>query len=166
MPLGSLEGIGPGSPVIATGKKMYVSVGYELLGRVLDGLGRPMDGFGQLEESVLYPIYNEPPDPLTRKVIKTPLPIGIKAIDGLLTIGRGQRIGIFAGSGVGKSTLMGMIARNTAADINVIGLIGERGREVRTRPPAAPWSCSPSRARPRRPPRRVPRSLPPTRGGH
>ena len=131
MPLGSLEGIGPGSPVIATGKKMYVPVGYELLGRVLDGLGRPMDGLGQLEESVLYPVYNEPPDPLTRKVIKTPLPIGIKAVDGLLTIGRGQRIGIFAGSGVGKSTLMGMIARNTAADINVIGLIGERGREVR-----------------------------------
>ena len=76
MPLGSLEGIGPGSPVVATGKKMYVPIGYGLLGRVLDGLGRPMDGFGQLEESVLYPIYNEPPDPLTRKVIKTPLPIG------------------------------------------------------------------------------------------
>lgn len=131
MPLGSLEGIGPGSPVIATGKKMYVPVGYGLLGRVLDGLGKPMDDFGQLEDGVLYPVYNEPPDPLTRKLIKTPLPIGIKAIDGLLTIGRGQRIGIFAGSGVGKSTLMGMIARNTAADINVIGLIGERGREVR-----------------------------------
>lgn len=131
MPLGSLEGIGPGSPVIATGKKMYVPVGYGLLGRVLDGLGKPMDDFGQLEDGVLYPVYNEPPDPLTRKLIKTPLPIGIKAIDGLLTIGRGQRIGIFAGSGVGKSTLMGMIARNTAADINVIGLVGERGREVR-----------------------------------
>lgn len=131
MPLGSLEGIGPGSPVIATGKKMYVPVGYGLLGRVLDGLGQPMDDFGQLEDGVLYPVYNEPPDPLTRKLIKTPLPIGIKAIDGLLTIGRGQRIGIFAGSGVGKSTLMGMIARNTAADINVIGLVGERGREVR-----------------------------------
>lgn len=131
MPLGSLEGIGPGSPVIATGKRMHVSVGFELLGRVLDGLGNPIDRFGHIEGSALYPIYNEPPDPLTRKVIKTPLPIGIKAIDGLLTIGKGQRIGIFSGSGVGKSTLIGMIARNTAADINVIGLIGERGREVR-----------------------------------
>lgn len=131
MPLGSLEGIGPGSLVIATGKRMYVPVGYKLLGRIIDGLGRPIDNYGQLEESVLYPIYNEPPDPLTRKLIKTPLPIGIKAIDGLLTIGRGQRIGIFAGSGVGKSTLMGMIARNTEADINIIALIGERGREVR-----------------------------------
>lgn len=131
MPLGSLEGIGPGSPVIATGKRMYVSVGYELIGRVLDGLGKPMDKINNSESKVLYPIYNEPPNPLIRKVIKTPLSLGIKAVDGLHTIGRGQRIGIFAGSGVGKSTLIGMIARNTEADINVIGLIGERGREVR-----------------------------------
>jgi len=131
MPLGSLEGIGPGSPVIATGKRMYVSVGYELIGRVLDGLGKPIDKINNSESKVLYPIYNEPPNPLIRKVIKTPLSLGIKAVDGLHTIGRGQRIGIFAGSGVGKSTLIGMIARNTEADINVIGLIGERGREVR-----------------------------------
>ena len=131
MPLSGIEGIKPGSLVIATGKKMYVPVGYNLLGRVLNGLGQPIDNNGMLEESVKYPVYNEPPDPLKRKLIKTPLSIGINAIDGLLTIGKGQRIGIFSGSGVGKSTLMGMIARNTAADINVIGLIGERGREVR-----------------------------------
>lgn len=131
MPLGSLEGIGPGSPVIATGKRMHVSVGYELIGRVLDGLGKPIDKANNSEGKVLYPIYNEPPNPLIRKVIKTPLSLGIKAVDGLHTIGRGQRVGIFAGSGIGKSTLIGMIARNTEADINVIGLIGERGREVR-----------------------------------
>ncbi len=131
MPLGSLEGIGPGSPVIATGKKMSVAVGYELLGRVIDGLGKPIDNLYGFESNTYYSIYNEPPDPLAREVIKTPLTIGVKAIDGLLTIGKGQRVGIFSGSGVGKSTLIGMIARNTSADINVIGLIGERGREVK-----------------------------------
>ncbi len=131
MPLGSLEGIGPGSYVIATGKRMHVPVGWNLIGRILDGLGRPMDKGNQIEGEELYPIYNEPPDPLKRRVIKTSLSLGIRAIDGLLTIGRGQRIGIFSGSGVGKSTLMGMIARNTDAHVNVIGLIGERGREVR-----------------------------------
>jgi flagellum-specific ATP synthase len=130
MPLGSLDGIGPGSQVVATGKSMHVPVSNSLLGRIIDGLGQPMDGKGAIEDSSLYSIYNEPPDPLCRSIINTPLPIGIKAIDGLLTIGRGQRIGIFAGSGVGKSTLLGMIARNTTADINVICLIGERGREV------------------------------------
>ena len=130
MPLGYLDGIGPGSQVVATGKSMHVSVNNNLLGRVLDGLGQPMDGKGTIGTSILYPIYNDPPDPLQRKMIDTPLPSGIKAIDGLLTIGKGQRIGIFAGSGVGKSTMLGMIARNTSADINVICLIGERGREV------------------------------------
>ncbi|SHJ05614.1 type III secretion system ATPase, FliI/YscN [Lutispora thermophila DSM 19022] len=130
MPLGSLDGIGPGSQVVATGKSMHINVSNDLLGRVLDGLGQPIDGKGPIESNSLYSIYNEPPDPLLRKIIDTPLSLGVKAIDGMLTIGKGQRVGIFAGSGVGKSTLLGMIARNTTADINVICLIGERGREV------------------------------------
>lgn len=131
MPLGELAGIGLGSMVEALGHSLQVSVGIELLGRILDGLGKPIDDKTSLYTKEFYPIENESPDPLKRKRIDTPLPIGVKAIDGLLTIGKGQRVGIFAGSGVGKSTLMGMIARNTLADINVIALIGERGREVR-----------------------------------
>ncbi len=105
-------------------------VGDELLGKVLDGLGNPIDGSG-LNCTCGYSVQAEPPDPLTRELIDTVLPLGVKAVDGLITVGKGQRIGIFAGSGVGKSTLMGMFARNTKADINVIALIGERGREVR-----------------------------------
>jgi len=131
MPLGSMSGIGPGSIVEATNKPITVSVSEQLLGRVLDGLGNPMDGKPMPPGDEEYPISNKPPNPLDRNRISYPLPLGVKAIDGLLTIGKGQRVGIFAGSGVGKSTLMGMIARNTKADINVIGLIGERGREVR-----------------------------------
>lgn len=131
MPLGSMDGIGPGSVVEASEKPLSVKVGYALLGRVLDGLGNPMDNKGPLNCSKEYPTSNTPPDPLKRRRIKDILPLGVKPIDGLLTVGKGQRIGIFAGSGVGKSTLMGMIARNTKADINVIALIGERGREVR-----------------------------------
>lgn len=131
MPLGEMSGICPGSEIIATGQKLQVEVGQALLGRVLDGLGQPMDGKGPLFTGNYYPLTAVPPNPLTRKRITIPLAMGIRAIDGLLTCGRGQRIGIFAGSGVGKSTLLGMIARNTDADINVIGLIGERGREVR-----------------------------------
>jgi len=131
MPLGSMSGIGPGSIVEATNKPITVSVSDQLLGRVLDGLGNPMDGKPMPPGDEEYPISNKPPNPLDRNRISNPLPLGVKAIDGLLTIGKGQRVGIFAGSGVGKSTLMGMIARNTKADINVIGLIGERGREVR-----------------------------------
>jgi len=131
MPLGSMSGIGPGSIVEATNKPITVSVSEQLLGRVLDGLGNPMDGKPMPPGDEEYPISNKPPNPLDRNRISKPLPLGVKAIDGLLTIGKGQRVGIFAGSGVGKSTLMGMIARNTKADINVIGLIGERGREVR-----------------------------------
>lgn len=131
MPLGDLSGIGLGSVVEALGHSLQVSVGEELLGRVLDGLGKPIDDKPPIYTNTLYNIENESPDPLKRNRIKEPLPIGVKAIDGLLTIGKGQRVGIFAGSGVGKSTLMGMIARNTSADINVIALIGERGREVR-----------------------------------
>lgn len=131
MPLGSMDGIGPGSIVEAMDKPIMVKVGNQLLGRVLDGVGEPMDGKGPINFVAEYPSVNTPPDPLKRRRIKDPLPLGVKPIDGLLTIGKGQRVGIFAGSGVGKSTLMGMIARNTKADINVIALIGERGREVR-----------------------------------
>jgi flagellum-specific ATP synthase len=131
MPLGEMDGIGPGSKVVATDETFSVCVGEELLGRILDGLGSPIDGKGRFGSTKKYPIYNQPPHPLKRKKIQEILPLGIKAIDGLLTCGMGQRIGIFSGSGVGKSTLMGMIARNTKADINVIALIGERGREVR-----------------------------------
>ncbi|MCX8130323.1 MAG: flagellar protein export ATPase FliI [Clostridia bacterium] len=131
MPLGDMSGIGPGSSVVATGDSLKVGVGRKLLGRVLDGLGSPIDDKGDLETEGYYPVNNTPPHPLTRKRISEPLPLGVKTIDGLLTVGKGQRIGIFAGSGVGKSTLLGMIARNTKADINVIALIGERGREVR-----------------------------------
>lgn len=131
MPLGDMQGIGPGSVVIAAGNSLEVQVGHELLGRVLDGLGQPIDDKERLNLSRAYPVNSSPPNPLARDKIREPLPLGIKALDGMLTCGRGQRIGIFAGSGVGKSTLLGMIARNTLADINVIGLIGERGREVK-----------------------------------
>jgi len=131
MPLGEMEEIAPGSDVVATGSSLKVKVGEGLLGRVLDGLGRPIDGLGPLEYEDDVQVSRTPPHPLTRKRIHDPLSLGVRAIDGLLTCGKGQRVGIFAGSGVGKSTLLGMIARNTEADINVIALIGERGREVR-----------------------------------
>ena len=131
MPLGEVAGIGPGCDVVASEKALNVAVGPALLGRVLDGLGNPMDGKGELENTAWYPLQNSPPPPLSRARIHDKLSVGVKAIDGLLTMGQGQRIGIMAGSGVGKSTLLGMIARNTEADINVIALIGERGREVR-----------------------------------
>lgn len=131
MPLGQMDGVGPGCEVRATGRALAVKVGRGLLGRVLDGLGRPLDGLGPFAAEGEYPANGQPPNPITRPRISAPLPVGVRAIDGLLTCGRGQRLGIFAGSGVGKSTLLGMIARNTEADINVIALVGERGREVR-----------------------------------
>ena len=131
MPLGDMQGISPGATVIASGNSHEVQVGDSLLGRVLDGLGQPIDDKESLNVSRAYPVNNMPPNPLSRMRIREPLPLGVKVIDGMLTCGRGQRIGIFAGSGVGKSTLLGMIARNTVADINVLGLIGERGREVK-----------------------------------
>ncbi|WP_427854492.1 flagellar protein export ATPase FliI [Halonatronomonas betaini] len=132
MPIGDMEGINPGARVMATGEKLKVEVGEELLGHVLDGLGRPQsNNLGALTDLDEVPVNNTPPDPLNRERISDALSLGIRSIDGLLTCGRGQRIGIFAGSGVGKSTLLGMAARNTDADINVIGLVGERGREVR-----------------------------------
>jgi flagellum-specific ATP synthase len=131
MPLSHMKGIAPGCRVVSTNKQLSIKVGEALLGRVLDGLGHPIDGLGKITASESYESFNDPPNPLIRDRIETILPLGIKAIDGLITVGKGQRIGIFAGSGVGKSTLLGMIARNTDADINVIALIGERGREVR-----------------------------------
>lgn len=131
MPLGELRDIGPGCEVVSMGRPLGVNVGPGLLGRILDGLGRPMDEKGPVGSSEFYPLYATPPHPLKRQNITEPLPVGVRAVDGVLTLGRGQRIGIFAGSGVGKSTLLGMMARNTEAEINVIGLVGERGREVR-----------------------------------
>jgi len=131
MPLGDMQGVGPGCRVLARGRSLQVPVGPELLGRVVDGLGRPIDGRGDIPARLSYPLDSRPPAPLARRRITRPLAVGVRAIDGLLTCGRGQRLGIFSGSGVGKSTLLGMIARNTEADVNVIALIGERGREVR-----------------------------------
>jgi flagellum-specific ATP synthase len=131
MPLGDVEAIANGHEVVATGAARRVPVSMDLLGRVLDGLGRPIDGKGPVLPDADYPIWRTPPHPLQRQRITTPLHFGVKALDGTLTCGKGQRIGIFAGSGVGKSTLLGMIARSSSADVNVIGLIGERGREVR-----------------------------------
>ena len=131
MPLGPISGIKPGSKIYATGHPIEVKVGPKLLGRILDGLGNPMDRKGELEYETIYPIDRDPPDPVQRPRISQILKAGVKAIDGVLTLGRGQRIGIFAGSGVGKSTLMGMLARNCEADVNVISLVGERGREVK-----------------------------------
>lgn len=131
MPFGDLSGVGPDNHVVSTNEQLKVPVGLGLLGRVLDAFGQPMDDKGPLKADAKYSVFNQPPNPLARERIKEILPMGIKAIDALLTIGRGQRVGIFAGSGVGKSTLLGMIARNAKADINVIVLVGERGREVR-----------------------------------
>ena len=131
MILGDLDEIIPGMEIFATGESLTVNVGDALLGRILDGLGNPIDDKGKIRASSRRSIYAIPPNPLQRQRINQPLSTGIRAIDGLISLGKGQRMGIFAGSGVGKSTLLGMIARNTSADINVIALIGERGREVR-----------------------------------
>lgn len=131
LPLGETRRISPGCPVTATGDVLKVGVGRGLRGRLLDGLGRPLDGQGAPAAEEWRPVTADTPNPLERQRISQVLSLGVKAIDGLLTCGKGQRLGIFAGSGVGKSTLLGMMARNTAADVNVIALIGERGREVR-----------------------------------
>ena len=131
MPLGEMRGIEPGSIIRMVEGHAAVPVSNGLLGRVLDGLGQPMDGKGPLPVEALYPLYAEPLNPMLRERIKEPVDVGVRAINGLLTLGKGQRIGIMAGSGVGKSTLMGMIAKHTAADISVIALIGERGRELK-----------------------------------
>lgn len=129
MPLGELIGIAPGCKVVAHGKPLSVKCSDKLLGKILDGIGEPFDGEG-IVDGEYYSLENLPPDPMKRKRIKEILPTGLRAIDGFLTCGEGQRIGIFAGSGVGKSTTLGMIAREAKADVNVIALIGERGREV------------------------------------
>lgn len=129
--LGEVHNISPACDIIATGRSFTVGVGDELLGRVIDGLGQPIDGKGEIICDSYRSIHNDPPNPLTRARISEPLQTGVRALDGLLTVGKGQRLGIFAGSGVGKSVTLGMIARNTNADVNVITLIGERGREVR-----------------------------------
>ena len=133
MPLGALVDIGPQSEVVPTGKYLSVKVGDELLGRVLNGLGEPMDAEfkGPINAREEYAVYQEAPDPLHRNRVNKPISVGVRAIDSLLACGEGQRIGLFAAAGVGKSTLLGMIARNTEADVNIITLVGERGREVR-----------------------------------
>nr|WP_035453275.1 FliI/YscN family ATPase [Alicyclobacillus herbarius] len=131
MPLGELSAIAPGADVLALGRRLTVPCGSGLMGRVLDGLGYPMDGGGPVHPAVLRPIDGGPPSPLARLPIERQVQTGVRVIDGMLPVGQGQRMGIFAGSGVGKSTLLGMIARNTSADVNVIALVGERGREVR-----------------------------------
>jgi len=131
LPLDSLDGVAPGDVVTALDKPRMIAVSPALRGRVLDGLGQPIDQKGPIPVKELRPLQNSSPDPLRRKMIDQPLPLGIRAIDGLLTCGKGQRIGVFAGSGVGKSVLLGEIANGSSADINVVALVGERGREVR-----------------------------------
>lgn len=131
MPLGSMDGLQPGAIVVNTGSAMKIKVGENLLGRVLDGLGRPIDSLGEISSQTLQSTQAEAINPLKRTRIEEPLSLGIKSIDSFITVGKGQRLGIFAGSGVGKSTTLAMMAKNTSADMNVIALIGERGREVR-----------------------------------
>jgi len=131
MPLGELGGIAAGSDVVALGKPLQIGLSNGLLGRVLDGLGRPLDRLGPIVDARRSEVGGVPPSAMQRRRVTEPLGVGVRAIDGLLTVGKGQRVGIFAGSGVGKSTVLGMIARNTDADVNVIALVGERGKEVR-----------------------------------
>ncbi|HYA14576.1 MAG TPA: flagellar protein export ATPase FliI [Syntrophales bacterium] len=131
MPLEEIRGVGPGAKIVSLGKKADIRVGRSLLGRVIDGMGNPIDGKGPIEFQTEYPIYFSPINPLWRKRITDVMDLGIRSINALLTCGKGQKMGIFSGSGVGKSVLLGMMAKNTRADVNVIGLIGERGREVR-----------------------------------
>jgi FliI/YscN family ATPase len=130
MPLGDLTGVGPGDRIWSTGGSLHVPVGRALLGRVVGPLAEPLDGQGRLRAEATVPLLRQPPPAMARQPIRSPLVTGVRALDGVLTCGCGQRVGIFAGSGVGKSTLLGMIARSTEADVNVIGLVGERGREV------------------------------------
>jgi len=131
MPLGDISDVATGAEVVSTGKSMRVRVGENLLGRVLNGLGEPIDNLGAVENSIEYDVMSTPPDPMSRERVTKPFATGIRALDGILTVGTGQRVGIFSAAGVGKSTLLGMLARNTEAEVNVIALVGERGREVR-----------------------------------
>ncbi len=130
-PLGDMQGISPTTEVIPTGEILSVPVGYELLGRVIDGIGRPIDGGPALKTRLTYPVYADAPNPMTRKIISKPISLGLRALDGILTCGEGQRMGIFAAAGGGKSTLLSSIIKGCSADICVLALIGERGREVR-----------------------------------
>lgn len=131
MPFGEMHALSPGSRVVNTGHEFQIPIGPNLLGRVVDGLGRPIDSHGALLTPDRISVSTEPPSPLDRQMITERLTLGVRSLDGFTTVGKGQRLGIFAGSGVGKSTMMGMIARNTEADMNVIALVGERGREVK-----------------------------------
>jgi flagellum-specific ATP synthase len=131
MPYDEMEGLEIGSRVVAMGEQLSVPVSDRLLGRVLDSMGKPIDGKGDVGSPLWYPIFRAPPDVLRRSRIRQKIATGIRSVDGLATVGKGQRMGIFSGSGVGKTTLLGMMARNTSADVSVIALIGERGREVR-----------------------------------
>lgn len=131
MPLGEISDVAMGAEVVSTGKSLRVKVGENLLGRVLNGLGEPIDNLGAIENLTEYNVMQTPPDPMKRTRVVKPFATGIRALDGILTVGTGQRVGVFAAAGVGKSTLLGMLARNTEAEINVIALVGERGREVR-----------------------------------
>jgi len=131
MPLGDIRGVGPGSRIVALGESASVGVGRRMVGRVLDGQGMPVDGGPPIYADTRYPLYADPLNPMKRARISEAMDVGIRPLNALLTLGKGQRMGIFAGSGVGKSTLLGMIARYTAADISIIALVGERGREVR-----------------------------------
>lgn len=131
MPIGDMKGVVPGADVLGAGSALMVPVGNELLGRVISGIGAPLDGKGDIFTKEKYPVTSQPINPLERTIIDKPLSVGIRAIDGLNTVGRGQRIGIFSGSGIGKSTVIAMISRYTDADVNVIALIGERSREVK-----------------------------------
>lgn len=131
LPLGDLQGIGPGCKVVSQREQVQIDVGEGIVGRVIDGVGRPLDGKGPVRTDTRYPLFASPINPLKRRRITVPQDVGVKAINGLLTLGRGQRVGIFSGSGVGKSTLLGMIARYADSDVNVVALIGERSREVR-----------------------------------
>lgn len=139
-PLGDMYGLSAGTEVLPTGQSHRVPVGDELLGRVLDGLGRPLDNLGETDKNgapkplrtgMYYPVFAEAPDPLTRRIIDRPLALGIRALDGLMTCGEGQRLGVFAAAGGGKSTLLGMLVKHADVDVTVVALIGERGREVR-----------------------------------
>jgi flagellum-specific ATP synthase len=131
LPLGDLQGIGPGCRVVSQREQVQIDVGQGIVGRVIDGVGRPLDGKGPVITDTRYPLYAHPINPLRRRRISVPMDVGVKSINGLLTLGRGQRVGIFSGSGVGKSTLLGMIARYAESEVNVVALIGERSREVR-----------------------------------
>lgn len=131
LPLGDLHGVGPGCRVVSQREQVQIDVGDGLIGRVIDGVGRPLDGKGPIITDFRYPLFAPPLNPLLRRRISMPLDVGVKAINGLLTLGRGQRVGIISGSGVGKSTLLGMVARHAESEVNVVALIGERSREVR-----------------------------------